>query len=187
MTSSDTSPFGNSIARRWTPPGPRTRVRPAPLGSVAAAAMRFTAGLGHVPQVRRQLAGPAPIRPAGAAGNVAPPRWWTPAPARTESSWGSSSSAASLGGVDDVAAVGGRRQLRRAAGPAPTLENHRPGAATSAMTGKTIPVRRVPEVAFAGTMKGAASKLVPPRPAGPLTGTNPATAPSSPPSATAPG
>ena len=177
-----TSPFGNAVARRWAPPGPRSRPRPAPLGTVGAAAVRFSVGLGQVPQVRRQLAGPKPIRAAGAAGtagNVAPPRWWVPAPARTESSWGAGSSAGGVGasgghaggpgggasdvGVDVGAVLAAGRQLRRAVGPAPTLESHRPGAASAAMTGKVIPVRRVPEVAFTGNMKGAASKLVPPR------------------------
>ncbi len=168
------SVFGNSVARRWAPPGPRTRPRPAPLGSVAAAAVRFSAGLGQVPQVRRQLAGPKPIRAAGAsgaAGNVAPPRWWVPAPALTELSWGA--------GTVDAAPASTGRLLRRAVGPAPTLQNHRPGAATAAMAGKTIPVRRVPEVTFAGNMKGAASKLVPPRAPAPDVGPGPVRSPSS--------
>jgi len=159
VDASDTSPFGNSVARRWAPPGPRSRPRPAPPGSVAAAALRFSAGLGRLPQIRRQLAGPAPIRAVGNAGQVAPPRWWLPAPARSDDGWGvhpAPTTARPAGGADG-------RLLRRAVGAVPTLENHRPGAAAVAMTGRAIPVRRSPEVAFSGNMKGAASKLVPPR------------------------
>ncbi len=167
----DALPLGFSVARRWTPPGPRVRSRPAPLGSVAVAAVRFTAGLGRAPRVRRQLAGPAPIRRAGVSANVAPPRWWVPSGSASTSAWGAATvpkTAAADGGADG-------RLLRRAAGAVPTLDSHRPGAAGVAMSGRTIPVRRIPEVSFSGTMKGAASKLVAPRsgspgPAGPTSG-----------------
>src|SRR4029077_11475601 len=121
------------------------------------AALRFSAGLGQLPQVRRQLAGPAPVRPALVPGTVAPPRWWLPTPAGRESSWGAGTSAVTEG------ASGAPRRLRRALLAVPTLESHRPGAASTAMTGKVVPVRRIPEVAFTGNMKGAASKLVPPQ------------------------
>ena len=80
--------LGPSVARRWAPPGPRSRARPAPLGSVAVAAMRFSAGLGRSPQIRRQLAGPAPIRPATSLGPVRPPLWWLPTEHRSDPVWG---------------------------------------------------------------------------------------------------
>ena len=55
------------------------------------------------------------------------------------------------------------RLLRRAADRVPSLGGHQPGSAGAAMTGKPVSVRRVPDVQFSGPMKGAASKLVPPR------------------------
>ena len=70
--------LGVQAATRWARPGPSGRPRPAPLGSVAVAALRFAAGLGRAPTVRRQLAGPGPIRPAAVPGLVRPPRWWWP-------------------------------------------------------------------------------------------------------------
>src|SRR6478752_5091089 len=80
--------LGLSVARRWAPPGPRSRARPAPLGSVAEAAMRFSAGLGRPPQIRRQLAGPASVRPASGFGPVRPPLWWLPNEHGGSSVWG---------------------------------------------------------------------------------------------------
>ena len=49
------SVFVRSLASRWAFPGPRTRRRPAALGSIGGAAIRFTAGLGQAPRIRRHL------------------------------------------------------------------------------------------------------------------------------------
>src|ERR1700712_2771033 len=73
--------LGRAAARRWSRPGPPGKPRPAPLGSVAAAAQRFSAGLARAPQVRRQLAGPGEIRPGNMPEGMRPPRWWRPAAA----------------------------------------------------------------------------------------------------------
>src|ERR1700712_5717542 len=73
--------LGRAAARRWSRPGPPGKPRPAPLGSVAAAAQRFSAGLARAPQVRRQLAGPGEIRPGKMPEGMRPPRWWRPAAA----------------------------------------------------------------------------------------------------------
>ena len=145
--------LGPSVARRWAPPGPRSRARPAPLGSVAVAAMRFSAGLGRSPQIRRQLAGPASIRPATALGPVGRRCGGCRTVQRSDPVWGGRR-------PPDVVPD---RLLRRAAGRVPSLGGHRPGSAQAAMTGKPVSVRRVPDVQFSGPMKGAASKLVPPR------------------------
>ena len=143
--------FGLSVARRWAPPGPRSRPRPAALGSVAAAAGRFSAGLGRAPQIRRQLAGPV-IRAAKSPGPVRPPLWWRQ-PCALRTGWGGRRPA--VVGPRSAAATG------RAAGPVAGRSSA--GVGQAAMTGKTIPVRRVPDVQFSGSMKGAATKLVPPR------------------------
>src|SRR6478752_5938222 len=118
--------LGPSVARRWAPPGPRTRARPAPLGSVAVAAMRFSAGLGRSPQIRRHLAGPAPIRPATSLGPGRPPVWWLPTVQRCDPVWGGRR-------PPDLVPD---RLLRRAAGRVPSLGGHRRGSAQAAMTGK---------------------------------------------------
>ena len=148
--------LGRSVAQRWATPGPRTRARPGPLGSVGHAALRFSAGLGRSPQVRRQLAGPAPIRPVGSPQLVRPPLWWRPGEHGSDPVWGAAPRTGASEPVPD-------RQLRRAAGRVPSLTGHQPGSAGTAMKGKPVKVRRVPDVQFSGQMKGAAAKLVPPR------------------------
>src|SRR6478609_253304 len=159
-TTSDHPPRGGgglglAVARRWAPPGPRSRAPPAALGSVAVAAVRFSAGLGRSPQIRRQLAGPAAVRPTSGFGPVRPPLWWLPNEHRGSPVWGDGDRAPSR--IPD-------RMLRRAAGRVPARSGHQPGSAGVAMTGKSVPVRRIPDVQFSGPMRGAASKLVPPRP-----------------------
>ena len=153
--SPDPNVVGRQALRRWARPGPPGRRRPAALGSVAAASVRFAAGVARPPRVRRQLAGPGEIRPTKVAGLVAPPRWWTPAATDPEPSWsGTAVRAPSLP----------RRGLARAVSGMPNAESHVPGAMSSKMTGSTIAVRRIPEVTAAGPMPGASTRLVAPRP-----------------------
>src|SRR6476646_8578612 len=135
--------LGLSVARRWAPPGPRSRARPAPLGSVAEAAMRFSAGLGRAPQIRRQLAGPASVRPAGGLDLVRPPLWWLPNEHRASPIWGDRKSAPAR--IPD-------RLLRRAAGKVPG-RGRQPGSAGASMTGTPVSVRREPDVQFSRPMK----------------------------------
>ena len=86
--------LAQSLVRRWAPPGPRNRPRPAPLGSVASAAQRFSTGLGSPPPIRRLLSGPAPVRPATRTPNVRPPLWWIPWSATEDNGSGRHQSAA---------------------------------------------------------------------------------------------
>ncbi len=151
--------LGRSVARRWAPPGPRSRARPAPLGSVAEAAMRFSAGLGRPPQIRRQLAGPASVRPASGFGPVRPPLWWLPNERGGSPVWGGGN----RGDGNRAPTRIPDRLLRRAAGRVPAGSDRQPGSAGVAMAGKSVPVRRIPDVQFSGPMRGAASKLVRPR------------------------
>ena len=170
--------LGRSAARRWSRPGPPGRRRPAPLGSVAAAAARFSAGLARPPEVRRQLAGPGEIRPGRLPENLRPPRWWRP-PAEAETSVTAQGSHPSrpaaaalrrtvLTGWSTAAQVEPTlpsRGLRRAAAAMPTDGSRAPGGVTLNMAGSTVPVRRIPEVKAAGAMQGADRKLVARRPA----------------------
>ena len=105
--------LGMSAARRWAQPGPPGRRRPAPLGTVAAASIRFAAGVARPPHVRRLLAGPGPLKPRAIPDATAPPRWWT--------------------GVSRPEPVAVRRQsTTSAASPAPTRTA--PAASTPAAT-----------------------------------------------------
>ncbi len=168
--------LGRAAAERWARPGPAGRPRPAPLGSVAAAAMRFSAGIARPPKVRRQLAGPGEIRPGRLPEKLRPPRWWSPTAADSGAgAWGvaprdpsahvSAAAGAPIGWgaaalvKPDLPARG----LRRAAKPVPTEGNRVPGGMAQNMAGSPVPVRRLPDVRAAGAMKGAESKLVVPR------------------------
>ena len=124
--------------------------------------MRFSAGLGRPPQIRRQLAGPASVRPASGFGPVRPPLWWLPNEHGGSPVWGDGN----RGDGNRAPVRIPDRLLRRAAGRVPAGGDRQPGSAGVAMTGKTVPVRRIPDVQFSGPMRGAASKLVRPRASG---------------------
>ena len=120
--------LGMSAARRWAQPGPPGRRRPAPLGTVAAASIRFAAGLARPPHVRRLLAGPGPLKPRAIPDATAPPRWWT--------------------GVSRPEPVAVRREsTTSAASPAPTRTA--PAASTPAATAApaAYPPTTAPETA----------------------------------------
>ena len=194
--------LGRDAARRWARPGPPGRARPAPLGSIAAAAARFSAGLTRAPQIRRELAGPGEIRPSRVPETMRPPRWWSPAPEDLgvpgtavpgtavpgtavpgTAVPGTAVPGTAVPGTDTGRTTGwsGARQvapalpprgLRRAAQPVPTEKTHVPGGMAVGMTGNAIQVRRLPDVRAAGPMKGADTKLVVPR-ASPLSNPGP--------------
>ncbi len=166
--------LGRTVAQRWSRPGPPGRQRPAPLGSVAAGALRFSAGLARPPQVRRQLAGPGEIRPGRLPENLRPPRWWNPSIAGEPAPAVAASAGSTPGSARPMAPVGWgavaavrptlpARGLRRAAKGVPTEGNRVPGGMTQNMAGTVAPVRRLPDVKAAGPMTGADSKLLPPK------------------------
>lgn len=155
------SRLGMQAARRWARPTAGGRLRPAPLGSLAAATVRFVSGVSRPPQIRRQLAGPGVIRPSSVPGVVAMPRWWRPAEsAATEDiSAGRHAVAESARPVGPVTLPD--RGLRRITAPLPS-DAKSPGRFSAGLVGSAVPVRRMPEVRAAGSMNGAGAKLAPP-------------------------
>ncbi len=157
--------LGMAAARRWGRPSAPHRPRPAMLGIVAAAASRFARGIGRAPALRRQLAGPGPIRPVRHQDPVAPPRWWTP----TVQAESTSSSVPALTNVErgwsgtaTAAPTLPPKVLRRAVHAIENEQTHVPGGMAGRMAGQVIRVRRVPDVTAAGPMRDAGVRLTAP-------------------------
>ncbi|MCW2528948.1 MAG: hypothetical protein JWM76_3808, partial [Pseudonocardiales bacterium] len=146
-----TNRLGRAVVNRLRQPGPLGRPRPAPIGSVAAAATRFAIGTGRSRPIRRLLAGPGsvPVHSIRAV-DVRPPRWWTPDAAvlRTRADATHSAQAAE----PDPAIALGARGLPRAVQKVPDEKSWTPGRITDRMVSTAVPVRRLQEVTAAGPM-----------------------------------